>query len=101
MPMEEEEVLKRPVNQSRAESRQRFLALWQAEEETESGRVQALYMSCLGSLCRSVSAYSLFVVVVVSSLYLLLLRIYKFSVCFSYTFAAASQTEAAQGRQSR
>lgn len=63
--MEEEEVLKRPVNQSRAESRQRFLALWQAEEETESGRVQALYMSCLGSLCRSVSTYSLFVVVIV------------------------------------
>lgn len=95
MPMEEEEVLKRPVNQSRAESRQIFSSL----AETESGSSGSLY-ELLGF-----SAALLLLIpflLLLFLLYLLLLRIYKFSVCFSYTFAAASQTEAGRpGRQSR
>lgn len=96
MPMEEEEVLKRPVNQSRAESRQIFSSL----AETESGSSGSLY-ELLGF---SVALLLLipFLLLLLFLLYLLLLRIYKFSVCFSYTFAAASQTEAGRpGRQSR
>lgn len=94
MPMEEKEVLKRPVNQSRAESRQIFSSL----AETESGSSGSLY-ELLGF---SVALLLLIPFLLLFLLYLLLLRIYKFSVCFSYTFAAASQTEAGRaGRQSR